>query len=59
MPNYVRWPSDYNRPLSREERDIARRLDNAPIADVAPTAEGFIDSRSTHRTLAPAQKEKA
>ena len=26
----VKWPNDYNRPLSPEEQQIARRLDCAP-----------------------------
>jgi hypothetical protein len=26
----MRWPCDWNRPLSKEERAIAKRLDNAP-----------------------------
>ena len=28
--NYIKWPCDWNRPLSKEELQIARRLGNAP-----------------------------
>lgn len=36
----MRWSCNWNRPLSREERAIARRLANAPATDLAPTAQG-------------------
>jgi hypothetical protein len=26
----VKWPVDWNRPLSREEREVAKRLEMAP-----------------------------
>jgi hypothetical protein len=33
MTKYVKWPCDWNRPLSKEELAIARRLDRAPKVD--------------------------
>jgi hypothetical protein len=33
----LKWPFDWNRPLSREERDIAKRLDRAPENEPLPS----------------------
>lgn len=30
----IKWPCDWNRPLSKEEREIARRIKNAPKEDM-------------------------
>ncbi len=40
--NYIKWPNDYNRPLSPEELSIKFRLQNAPpegLGDWQPKKE--------------------
>jgi hypothetical protein len=41
---YIQWPQMWNRPLSKEEIDISKRLDVAPDQGhtrVAPTAQSW------------------
>lgn len=63
---YIKWPIDWNRPLSREEREIAKRLDTAP--DVAPTnwaptricdARVAVASQSWHSAVSGKSKDEA
>lgn len=39
----IKWPQDWNRPLSEEELEIAKRLDNAPdrSPELAPTPKSW------------------
>jgi hypothetical protein len=62
----IKWPIDWNRPLSREEREIAKRLDTAP--DVSATngdASGVVAPRmamaaqSWHSSVSGAGEDEA
>ena len=35
----IKWPCDWNRPLSEEEREIVKRLDRAPKEEYRPQDE--------------------
>ena len=53
---YIKWPCDWNRPLSREEREIAKRLDTAPDAGVVIAPQSWVSAlggKKADETLLP------